>query len=392
MGKQRMVLPLDVGLLRICAQGLVSATASSTVEDAVSRLLAVQGQQVSALPHALIARVPGARGSDVKEAFDFRTLVRHRPMRGTVHITHARDYHWMRVALKPGLSSWEKRHYPASGITEKVVTQANHLAWEIIADQGGAATRAQLFAAWDNRLNTGHLSDKASRRRWCQLLMYATMNTGALVEGPTAKNQHLFIDARALPSENSAESGFQLTEQRRQEGVVEIARRYITGHGPVTVEDFAWWAGLKKSTATSALESALDQDSSLGRFSVFHDELKPAEKTPVAPKGSETLYMSKELPDILASCYSEAAQLFFLPFFDEMYVGYANRTCTTDTEGARLICPASNGMFRPLLIHQGRVIGVRPARTPIEWLEQPTAEVVSATERLVSETLKRLAS
>ena len=47
-------LPVMVSLVRIVIQGLVPATSAPSVVQAVSNLLAVQGQQVSALPHALL--------------------------------------------------------------------------------------------------------------------------------------------------------------------------------------------------------------------------------------------------------------------------------------------------------------------------------------------------
>lgn len=92
-------LPVMVSLARIVSQGLVPATSATSVVQAVNNLLAVQGQQVSALPHALLERTPGAKFSDVTTAFNQLELVRSRPMRGTVHITSAADYHWLRLTL-----------------------------------------------------------------------------------------------------------------------------------------------------------------------------------------------------------------------------------------------------------------------------------------------------
>ena len=86
-------LPRQVSLLRIVAHGLIEATAAPTPVEAVRRQLAVQGQQVSAVPHALIVRTPTGTGGDVADAFERGDLVRSWPMRGTVHITTAADHH-----------------------------------------------------------------------------------------------------------------------------------------------------------------------------------------------------------------------------------------------------------------------------------------------------------
>ncbi|WP_338063821.1 DNA glycosylase AlkZ-like family protein [Actinomyces ruminis] len=101
--------PREMSYLRILAQGLVPATTAPDVVEAVRRQLAVQGQQPSAVPHALIVRADGATGTDVDAAFAAGRLVRSWPMRGTIHITTAADHHWLRVALKHRSDAWTLR-------------------------------------------------------------------------------------------------------------------------------------------------------------------------------------------------------------------------------------------------------------------------------------------
>lgn len=62
-------------------------------------MLAMQGQQVYSFPPAVLVRTNDAHFNDVKMAFEQRLLVRHRPMRGTVHVTCAKDYRWLRLTL-----------------------------------------------------------------------------------------------------------------------------------------------------------------------------------------------------------------------------------------------------------------------------------------------------
>lgn len=379
-------LPREVGLLRICAQSLTPGTSHLAPPDVLQGLLAMQGQQVSAFPHALLARCPQSKGSDVASLFDSRTLVRHRPMRGTVHITNARDFHWMRVALKSGFSSWDLRHHALLGIDARMLNQACAVAWEEIDNHGGQISRAELFDAWARRLNPKNLVGSPQLRQWCRWLMYATMHQGAIVEGPMGKNQHLFIDARKLPACDGSDSGFVLTPAAREDGITEIARRYIHGHGPITVADFAWWAGLSKTTAATAINAAIETDRSIGVFDVGKSRVKPASGI----RGDRgQVFMRKDLLDVLAEHRKEALGLLFLPSFDEIYVGYANRTCLTDRAGDRLICPGRNGMFRPLIIHRGRLVAVRPTGGPICWLSPPTKTLEKLTNRLVEQTLQR---
>jgi len=67
-----------------------------------------------------------------------------------------------------------------------------------------------------------------------------------------------------------------------------------------------------------------------------------------------------DLLELLDAGLGRARAARFLPSFDELHVGYKDRSCLTDASGERLICPSSNGMFRPLLVDRGRLVGVRP--------------------------------
>ena len=390
MVARRVELPTEVGLLRICAQFLTPGTSRSKLSDVAQGMLAIQGQQVSAIPHAFLARCPQSTRSDVAALFDSSALVRHRPMRGTVHITAAADFHWMRVALKSGFSAHDSRNHALLGINPQVIDQACEVAGTEIDSHGGQINRAELFDAWTKQLNTGHVDGSAPQlRRWCQFLMYATMHQGAIVEGPMGKNQHLFIDARDLPAADSPESGFVLSPANREYGIVEIARRYILGHGPISVDDLAWWAGLSKATARFAVTAAMECDPSIGVFDVDGDGVKSSSP---AKNSQPQLYMRRDLFDVLAEHRDEAMGLMFLPSFDEIYVGYANRTCLTDSDGDRLICPARNGTFKPLIIYRGRLVAVRPADGNIQWLSPPTKKLKKLTDRVVEQTMGRLKS
>ena len=65
----------------------------------------------------------------------------------------------------------------------------------------------------------------------------------------------------------------------------------------------------------------------------------------------------------------------------------------TDASGEHLICPASNGMFRPLLVDRGRVVGVRPVGEGLLWLggTAPSARAERDATRAVAAVEKRLA-
>lgn len=95
-----MVAVADTSLARIVAQGLVPLTRGSDPVAAVELLLAVQGQMVRAIPWAIGARCTAVTRAQVAESFHSGELVRSWPMRDTLHVTSARDHHWLRRLLR----------------------------------------------------------------------------------------------------------------------------------------------------------------------------------------------------------------------------------------------------------------------------------------------------
>jgi len=139
-------LPTEVSLARIISQGLIPATAAPDVVAAVSRQLAIQGQQVSAVPHALLVRAPAATPADAEAAFARGDLVRSWPMRGTVHITTAADHHWLRAALMHRTDAWVRRSEADYGVDTALCERAAEVALGLIEDQG-PLMRSVLLAA-----------------------------------------------------------------------------------------------------------------------------------------------------------------------------------------------------------------------------------------------------
>ena len=103
--------------------------------------------------------------------------------------------------------------------------------------------------------------------------------------------------------------------------------------------------------------------------------------------------MRADLPDLLSAHRAAAQATHFLGSFDELHVGYKDRSCLTDDAGERLICPASNGMFRPILVDRGRLVAVRPAGEGLLWKggAAPSARVERDVNRAVSRMEQRLA-
>ena len=138
--------PREVSAARIVSQGLAAPLPDPVA--AVEALLAIQGQQPSAIPWAIGVRAEGVARSDIEEAFERVELVRSWPMRGTVHVTSARDHHWLRACLAHRYSAWLAQT-SRNGLAQSVVDRAGQLAVQEIA-RSGPRTRAQLVEVWQD--------------------------------------------------------------------------------------------------------------------------------------------------------------------------------------------------------------------------------------------------
>lgn len=394
-------LPVMVCLARIVSQGLVPATSATSVVQAVSNLLAVQGQQVSALPHALLERTPGAKFSDVSTAFNQLELVRSRPMRGTVHITSAADYHWLRLTLNQRSTYSLRNQLVLGGISETDLETA----WQLVKTHAGeqGIRRKDMFALWvlsglavkaQNATSPqAPPTEQARVNRWCTLMMWELDRKGLVVEGPMGTNEHRFIDATCLPAATSAASGYKFDPANLRAARMEVARRYAYGHGPVSVADLARWTALPVTQARQALEDAASDSSGIKqiiRVKIEKNTFTPAAPPKAVKEYNQLLYMRADLPDLLTDNLSQARRLIYLPAFDELHVGYRNRTCLTDEAGEKLICPNANGLFRPLIVNNGRLIAVRPASGEVIWLDKPSAYMDKRVNKLVDNRLESL--
>ena len=229
--------PREMSYLRLVAQGLVSATASPAPAEAVRRQLAVQGQQVFSVPHAIISRTAGAVRDDVDAAFEAGELVRSWPMRGTVHVTTAADHHWLRVALMHRTDAWTRSGERRLGIDDAMLERAGSIALALMAEHG-PVMRDRLIGAWSD---AGLVASGAG---WRRHLLVRLQREGVRVQGPRRGNEHLIVSAAPLPPAESgpggAGGGGRGTDGHRA-ALAEIARRYAASHGPASATDLARW-------------------------------------------------------------------------------------------------------------------------------------------------------
>jgi hypothetical protein len=335
----------------MAAQWLIGPPAGTPAE-AVRRLTAVQAQD---LPGALVSvalRTAGGSRTAVEAALDAREVVRSWPMRGTLHLTAAEDLRWMLDLLGPRVLAGAATRRAALELTDDDVHQARELAIGALTG-GRRLTRGELLTA----IADGGVS--TAGQRGYHLLWYLAQ-TGTLVLGPMQSGEQLFV---------LLDEWLPATPPRdRDEALGELALRFFAGHGPATVKDLVRWAGVRVRDVTVGLAIAAPH---LERLDV---------------DGTEH-WLDPATPDRLATARDDAEGVHLLPGFDELVLGYADRSCTVPPEFADRIVPGNNGMFRSTVVSGGRVVAVwragRGKARPIElepFTELP-AEVLTAVQQ-----------
>ncbi|MFQ1000637.1 winged helix DNA-binding domain-containing protein [Modestobacter sp. SSW1-42] len=309
----------ELSMLRMAAQRLVGPPAASPVE-AVRLLTAVQGQE---LPGALlsVALRSGSTRAQVTAALDDGSVVRSWPMRGTLHLTAADDLPWLLDLLAERAVRGAEKRRAVVGLTGADVERAREVAVAALTG-GGAMSRAELLAV----LDAGGVPTAGQRGYH---LLWWLSQTGSLVMGPTRDGDQLFVllDEWA-PAPRRLD---------REEALGELALRYFSGHGPATVADLVRWAGTTVGDVRAGLALA-----------------RPHLET-LTVDGTEHL-MDPGTPQRLAAARAEAEGVHLLPGFDELVLGYADRSCTVPAEHAARIVPGGNGVFRPTVVSAGRAV------------------------------------
>ncbi|WP_455133418.1 DNA glycosylase AlkZ-like family protein [Microbacterium aurum] len=155
---------------------------------------------------------------------------------------------------------------------------------------------------------------------------------------------------------------------RATSALAELLVRYLRGHGPATLADFRWWAGLPQGLARAAREGGAD------RIAEIDDGV-------FVETGAELVARPAAAPaDILA-----------LPPFDEYYLSYADRTLVCGPVLAAAIGPTRNGAVSPVLMDaSGVVVGTwrhslavgRHHLAPIAEVAAPDVDETAVTAAL----------
>jgi hypothetical protein len=194
---------------------------------------AIQAQEPSAAALALRARGGGFDSSEVERSrVEDRSYVRTWCQRGTIHLVPADDVVWMLGALRQTLIAARASRWRALGLDDDIYAKARRSLRKALGD--GPLTRAEIGERW----SASGLD--VSGQRLPHLISRAAID-GDVCDGPDRGRDRTWVRLEdwidPVPGPQGAKA------------VAELARRHLSGHGPVEARDLAAWAGLKVSDA-----------------------------------------------------------------------------------------------------------------------------------------------
>lgn len=304
-----------IGQQRLISQHVARPNSDDPAET-VRRLGAVQAQDYLGALWAVGLRTLGATERSVERALAEARIVRTWPIRGTIHFVTPEDARWMLALLTPRVVRLGQARLRGLDIDAATLAASEGVLSRAL-EGGRQLTRPELYAELERA------GIAAGGQRGLHILGQLSM-AGVLCFGARAGKQPTFtlLDewvpaAPPLP---------------RDEALASLALRYFSSHGPATLHDFVWWAGLTVSDARAGLAAAAEQLAHTTR------------------DGRDYYAAPQRAAD-------GADDLFLLPPFDEFLVAYRDRTAVLDPAHADKIVPGANGIFNPIVVIGGRVVG-----------------------------------
>lgn len=285
----------------------------------VAWLGAMQAQDYAGAKWSIGLRLTDSTDADIEQAIAARTIVRTWPMRGTLHFVAAADVRWLLKLLTPRIIAQTAGRYRQLELDETIFARSKELFAEAL--QGGKhLTRAEIQQLLEETgISTGG-------QRGYHILVRSAQDGLICFGVPQGKQQTFTLLEEWITPAKVLE---------RDEALAELARRYFKGHGPATIQDFAWWSGLTLTDARTGLEQVKTQ---LRREIV----------------NEQTYWMCPDTPSVV----EEPLTAYLLPGFDEYLLGYTDRSTVLESGYTSRIVPGNNGMFMPTVIINGRVAGI----------------------------------
>lgn len=303
--------------LRLINQS-ISNTLSSGVKEIVTQMCAVQAQDFNMAEWAVGVRLNGSNIKTIETGLNNAEILRTHVLRPTWHLVTANDIYWMLELTSPRIKSSLKSRHKDLEITKNVINKSKKI-FEKALGADHHLTREELV----NKLNKSKIQTNNNRASHiflsaeldgliCSGIIKGKKQTYALLEERVVSKRILYKD----------------------EALAELAGRYFKSRGPATLEDFVWWSGLSVRESRNALE-------------MIRNDF-------VSVKIDSRTFWFKDASDTKKNMDNK---IYLLPAYDEFLISYKDRSAVIPDEYFSKTV-SNNGIFRPVIIYNGKVIGI----------------------------------
>jgi hypothetical protein len=336
---------------RFASQLLRASRPRRDPASVAKHLLAIQAQDPRGARLAIRARSSGLTAAEVDRALtDERSLVVGWLNRGTLQLVAREDYAWLHALTAPGLLTANARRLSQEGVTPAAAERGVAAVRDALL-QEGALTRGQLRG----RIEAAGV--RTAGQALVHLLFLASLR-GLILRGPMVGREQAYVLVRDWLGEAKP--------VERDRALAELARRYLTGHGPAEDSDLAKWAGLPLRDARAGLAAIARE---LRAEAGGHVDLvsRPKASGPPPPR--------------------------LLGPFDPLLLGWRSREWILGADRPDRPTITSNGIFRPIALVGGRaaaiwkLVGGRVEIEPFAPLARRTGAALQAEARDVERFL-----
>ena len=307
----------DIAIIRLHNQQ-ITAQKFTTPKQLVSWMGALQAQDYAMSKWAIGVRTPGSTEQEIENALNRGELIRTHLLRPTWHIVSAEDIYWLLALTAPRIINSMKTRNNELELSESILMKSIALISRAL-EKENHLTREELVAEL-KRANIATENNRASH-----IFFHAELE-GIICNG-LKKDKKLTY---TLLSERVPKA----KKLTREEALEKIAQKYFLSHGPASLKDFVWWAGLTVRDARDALDSI--------KSHLVSEEIE-SERYWFADSGS--------IPGM------GHPFVYLLPAYDEFIISYKTKSAALSLLHHRKAVSV-NGIFRPILVINGQIGGL----------------------------------
>jgi hypothetical protein len=307
--------PSETAHLRLISQQLTS-TEIKTAPQMTAYFGAIQGQEYGPSKWGLGLRLANPDDTSIENDFTEGRILRTHLLRPTWHFVAAEDIRWLLMLTAPRVTAINQFTYRREKLTAADFSKCNKII-ENALEGGKHLTRDAL----NDEFRKHRI--EASGVRLVSIMMNAELE-GLVCSGARQGKQFTY----ALLEERAPKANV----KTRDESLAELALRYFTSRGPATIRDFSIWSGLALADCKKAAD-------------IISREITSAEMQ------NERYYFAEPILDQTP----RPEQLYLLPIYDEMIMGYKNRDAIM--QYLQKAASKMNIVFDNMMVYDGQIIG-----------------------------------